>query len=335
VAKRKKIKKAGSTTRNIHKIAATLGVIPLVASSFLFTDSYALASGSTPVAYPMQNKTIDLGRDNQLTISMYDLFKSDTIFENMFTGSIVVSESSDPLTTVDTSSAFQNAYFSCGDLILQANHLGSYTVTVQATNYGTPENDVVEATFTVGIIDHAILKDKLDQLDGKHNGLDITDVVNAVNKVGLSTEFDTNGNHVIDKGDYAEYLSLIPAAFTNHSPVLRDGTIPSISLDIDESKSIDLNTYFKDEDEESYIRYRLYDAGSELFYANISSSYLYLSAAESIGSSPITIVADDNDGGSKVVEFTINVFDNHSPELNETSPLYDLIMETGTSFHKT
>jgi hypothetical protein len=340
MSKRKKLKKVGSTTRNIHKIATTLGVIPLVASSFLFTDSYALAStgGTTPVPYAIrQNKTLDLGISNHLTISMSDLFESSTISNNMLTGSFVVTDSGNLLTTVNTYSAFSSSYFSAGGLVLQADHQGSYTVTVKATNSATPQEDFVEATFTVGIIDSAIVKDKLDQLDGKHNGFDIMDVINAVQTNGLSTDYDTNGDQVIDKADYAQYLSFIPAGMTNHSPVLTGGTIPTQFLALEETKVIDLDDYFMDEDENSFINYRFYtsdDGDSQFNPYFLTTSSLHLSGAH-MGSSPITIVADDHKGGTKVVEFNVEVFDNHAPEINEDSPLYDLVMETGSSFHKT
>jgi hypothetical protein len=124
----------------------------------LFTDSYALAAvslGTTPTPFSIQqNKTLDLAYNNELIINMSDLFESSTISSNILTGSIVVRETSNLSTTVSTYPAFSSAYLSCGTLYLYGNHLGSYTVTIQATNKGTEDPyDVVEASFTVGIID--------------------------------------------------------------------------------------------------------------------------------------------------------------------------------------
>jgi hypothetical protein len=75
----------------------------------------------------------------------------------------------------------------------------------------------------------------------------------------ISTNNDTNGNRVIDKSDYAQFLSFIPTMYSNHSPTFKESVtnITNQTIGVNQDVLINLDTIFKDVNED-YLNYRLY-----------------------------------------------------------------------------
>jgi hypothetical protein len=311
MANRKKIKKAGSATRNIHKIATTFGVIPLVAmSSFLFNDSYSLASSVTPAtARVTHGKTVYVGERVTFNLSDY--------FESLSTSLISsMNNNANSILTVN---------LSCHTI--QGLNPGSATITIAVPD-GLGSGGNVMNTFTVGVIEPALV---IKALDVGGNGLDISDVVSAVSNSNPAA--NVNGDTTVDNYDYPALLDLIQLQ-TNLNPsypktpnvLIADQVLTTNTSPLE----IDLNQYFSDLDGD-YINYRVYSSETSVITSIYPGcSWLSLNPY-SIGSSTITIVADDQKGGYEVASFLAEVVTNSPPEAS-SSPLYDLIMQPGTQW---
>jgi hypothetical protein len=336
MAKRKKIKKAGSASRNIHKIATTIAMVPLVTmSSFLFHDSYALAVAEappSPVPIARVSKTIDTTSNGEpLRIYLNELFVTGN---SMFTGSVSLTDSFNTAAVLDVTH-FSNDYgtrvngelFSLNSgsyMDFYAIKPGSYTVTVKASN---GNNTPIENTFTLGIIDKVLV---INELDTDHYGLDISDIVKGVNNQVHAT--DINGDGLIDQTDVAQWLEYIPAAFasTNSNPT---GSMPNTYVAYDKSIDIDLNTYFQDAEDD--LVYRIYNkTTSTTVSASIDSEthHQLRLFGTSLGTSAYTLVADDQEGGYKISDFTITTFADSAPVLAANKSLYDLVLGQGATY---
>jgi hypothetical protein len=293
MSKRKKIKKAGSTTRNIHKIATTLGVVPLVTmSSFLFHDSYALANVSQP------NIIMDLASSSHMSVYLSDIFGADSLSYS-FSGSVSDDVSDSILLT--------NSSTLSGRIDLYGYSPGTATVTVGVLHNGHNENP----TFTVNIIDSALISDTLDSL---HDGLDIGDIVYASAHQTPAADFNGDG---VNNTDLTKLLGLIPSAYVNHRPTV--SSIPNMTIVAGHSTTVTFSSYFNDED--SNLIYRLYNddptnESSAIFSCpSVTGEFVFSSSKE--GSRTFSIVADDQHGGNRVAKFTVTATPNHQPAMAE------------------
>jgi hypothetical protein len=294
MAKRKKIKKAGSTSRNIHKIATTIGMVPLVTmSTYLFHDSYALALVSGVLATPKAEQ--------------YEMFDLSTFGTSPIYTSIPLSElfndSTGYFLTGDFTSTAPNniieAYPSWNAVNFNLHQPGTTTVTINIIN---GSNQQATTKFVVSAYDPALVS---SELDANNNGLDIGEIVNAASNQTANPAADLNGDGLVDIVDLNKLLGLIPSKYANHSPIAKPIADKNF-IQGHNAAPINLDSYFSDQDGD-HLNYRLYTAGPSVT-GNINGSYLnfYISNT-TLGSSNFTVVADDNHGGSKVVEFSADV----------------------------
>ncbi|QGQ99245.1 hypothetical protein EHS13_32475 [Paenibacillus psychroresistens] len=332
MAKRNKIKKAGSTSRNIHKIATTLAMVPLVSmSSFLFHDSYALAKD--PVS--LKSLTFDLSSQSMQDNNQYLDYTNDEIWGSgsQYHLSGVVSISNSDVTGYVTSN------FSGEILRVDSHNLGTSTITVETTGGE-------QFFFNLVSFDPAITANTLDRgQNGVKDGLDIGDIVYALSHPIESTSLaaDLNQDNVIDHAEITKLLGYIPAGYANSSPEL-DGEFASNLLNIEQGRDRDINLsdIFKDADEEDYLHLRLYrvlstdETTSTTPNVDVTSSCgnTQLSIyGDMIGSTTYTIIAEDQHGGSKVANLTFRTI----ARTNDAPVIYDeylqeLIFNNGADY---
>jgi hypothetical protein len=297
MSKNKKIKKAGSTTRNIHKIATTIGMVPLVTmSSFLFHNSYALADGVH--IQSLRNVTIDLSSDNCVSIDAEYLFGPNS----GYTLTPLVSLSSTSALSADFNFATNNT------ITLEGSLPGTYTVTVDVVKEGITDY----TDFKVVVIEPAVT---VNALDTDHNGFDIGDIVTARSSSPQNPAADINADGVVNGTDIEKLLTFIPFQYANHSPRLVDTSpsLPPITLtSLNTTLNID-NNFFSDPDGDT-LSYKIFKDGNSAavpyFYGSLTGSLaspqLAFRASE-IGSMTYTVVAYDNHGGYKAATMVVNV----------------------------
>jgi hypothetical protein len=269
-----------------------------VASSFLFTDTYALAKSiGTPAASIYQ--TIDLNLSHYGEFNFADLFSGTGSF--MTTPTV----SDESILSVSSSSAVYISFY--------AHKMGTTTITVNVNDGSV----TVPKTFTIRVIDSALTMDELDNdHNGKaiaHDGFDISDIVFA--NSDQTSAADLNGDGVVNKTDLEKLISFIPAKGANHSPTAK--AIRDQNLIIGHASSkLDLNSYFSDEDGND-LYYRYYSEGTSVT-ANLNSGstdlYLYTNTDSEIGvPTKFTVVSEDDYGSSKVLHFNAYALSSGTP----------------------